>query len=744
MTTDATDALVIGGSGLLGQALLQVLQREGWSAQGAAQSSLPGMFPLEREDPEAGARLIQRLSPRVVFLADRLMDGAAAAATHPSDDGPSLPRLLEAGRRSGARVVLYSSDMVFDGSGGPYAEEDVPAPTSVGGKALYEAEQALRSLLPETSLILRTSMPFGWGRGSRNLAMQVWESLQAGDSLRVASDQWGNPTYVEYLAEASVRLVQMDIGGIVHVAGRDRMVAADLARSLAKSMALNPDLIVPAPAREVSGEDGGPLNSGLKMVRLEQLLRTEPMTLSEFLSRFRRQWRADTHVTYAAQTLSDEASKLKNEIFEKVRRYYAVAHQPRTFVPFKSRVNYAGRVFGAEEIVNLVDSALDFWLTLGPYGERFEQHMKRFFGARDFLSVNSGSTANLLAVMTMMSSQLKRPLRPGDEVITAAVGFPTTLAPIVHGGLIPVFVDAEVGTYNINPSLIEAAVSKNTRAIMIAHTLGNPCDMDVIVDVAKRHDLYLIEDCCDALGGTFQGRLVGTFGDLATLSFYPAHQITMGEGGGVVVNRPWLSRTARSIRDWGRDCWCAPGESNTCGKRFGWQLGELPRGYDHKYTYSNLGYNFKPTDMQAAIGVAQADRLDQFVSERRRNFERLYEGLAPYQDALVLPTRDPRADPSWFGFPITVKQEGLRGRLVQWLENSNIETREVFGGNLLRQPAFQHINARIHGSLHESDRIMRDTFFIGVYPGLTEDMVDFMLDVFRSYFKQSPAGSARP
>ncbi|MBM4134681.1 MAG: lipopolysaccharide biosynthesis protein RfbH [Nitrospira sp.] len=507
-------------------------------------------------------------------------------------------------------------------------------------------------------------------------------------------------------------------------------------------MALDAALIVPAPAH-AHGANGDVFQGGLKTGRLTQLLGTEPLTLPESLSRFRRRWRADTIITYAARPLSDEADKLKKEILEKVQHYYAAVHRPKPFVPYKTRIQYAGRVFGAEEMVNLVDSALDFWLTLGPYGERFEQHMKRFFGARDFLLVNSGSTANLLAVMTLCSSQLKRPLRPGDEVITTPVGFPTTLAPIVHGGLIPMFVDAEVGTYNINPHLIEAAVSDKTRAIVIAHTLGNPCDMEIIADIARRYELYLVEDCCDALGGTFRDQLVGTFGDLATLSFYPAHQITMGEGGGVVVNRPWLSRIARSVRDWGRDCWCGPGESNTCGKRFGWRLGGLPQGYDHKYIYSNLGYNFKPTDMQAAIGVAQAERVHDFVARRRRNFQRLYDGLAPYQDKLILPTVDPRANPSWFGFPITVKDEGAREPLVHWLENANIETREIFGGNLLHQPAFQHIPARIHGDLRESDRIMRNTFFIGVYPGLTAEMVDFVLDVFRSYFKRGAAGSVQ-
>lgn len=438
-----------------------------------------------------------------------------------------------------------------------------------------------------------------------------------------------------------------------------------------------------------------------------------------------------------------DPKKLKEEILEKVADYYRLVHGPKEFTPGQSKVHYAGRVFGPEEMTNLVDSALDFWLTLGPYGDKFEKRMRDSFGARDFLCVNSGSTANLLAVMTLMSPQIQNPLKAGDEVITCAVGFPTTLAPIVHCGLVPVFVDAEIGTYNINPKLIERAVSPKTRAIMIAHTLGVPCDMDAITEIVRRHNLYLIEDCCDALGGTFQGKKLGTFGELATLSFYPAHQITMGEGGGLVVNKTALSKPARSIRDWGRDCWCVPGESNTCGKRFDWELGGLPKGYDHKYIYSHIGYNFKPTDLQAAVGLAQLDRLEDFVAKRRRNFGLLYEGLKPFEEFLILPTRDPRANPCWFGFALTVKEDSSRGELVTHLENAKIETRSVFGGNLLRQPAFQSIPHRTAGTLEQADKIMRDTFFIGVYPGLTEEMIGYVLETVEAFFKSRVSGTLK-
>ena len=340
-------------------------------------------------------------------------------------------------------------------------------------------------------------------------------------------------------------------------------------------------------------------------------------------------------------------------------------------------------------------------------------------------------------MMTLMSPQLPQPLRPGDEVITPAVTFPTTLAPIVQSGLIPVFVDCEIGTYNVDPALLADAIGPRTRALVIPHTLGNPFALDVVTELAREHDLYLVEDSCDALGATFDGQRVGTFGDLASLSFYPAHQMTMGEGGAVLVNHARYQRIVRSVRDWGRDCWCAPGESNTCARRFGWHLGDLPSGYDHKYIYSHIGYNLKPTDLQAAIGLAQLQRVPDFVDLRRRNFAMLYDGLRAFEDRLILPVSDPRAEASWFGFPITVRDGVSRQSLVRWLETGNIETRSVFGGNILRQPGYQSIDHRVVGTLDRSDQIMRDTFFIGVHPGLSADMLAYVIERVSAFFASS-------
>lgn len=447
--------------------------------------------------------------------------------------------------------------------------------------------------------------------------------------------------------------------------------------------------------------------------------------------------------------MASKKDELKTQILALVEEYYKEVHEPKApFEPGKSKVNYAGRVYDEKEMVNLVDSALDYWLTAGPYSTKFEQGMKDLFKAREFLLVNAGSSANLLLIATLCAQELDNflgdadppRLRPGDEVITPAVTFPTTLAPIIQNQLVPLFVDCEIGTYNVDPKLIEPAIGPKTRAIFIPHTLGNPCDMAMIMDVAKRHNLWVLEDSCDALGATFDGQLVGTFGAMASLSFYPAHHITMGEGGGVVVNHPRLQRTAKSLRDWGRDCWCDPGVNNTCGKRFGWKLGGLPFGYDHKYIYSNIGYNLKATDLQAAIGVAQLDKIPDIVEARRKNFWMLHEGLKPLEEYLILPVVDPRANPSPFGFAVTVRDGVDRSELVQFLEAEKIETRQLFGGNILRQPAFINTEHRTYGDLHNSDTIMKNTLFVGVFPRLTEPMLEHIIKSFGQFFKtKSPA-----
>jgi CDP-6-deoxy-D-xylo-4-hexulose-3-dehydrase len=432
----------------------------------------------------------------------------------------------------------------------------------------------------------------------------------------------------------------------------------------------------------------------------------------------------------------DDAATTRDEILALVSRYYRERHAPSPFDPSHDPVRYAGRVFGEEELRSLVDSSLDFYLTASRFTEEFEAGMADYLGLSDALFVNSGSSANLVALTTLTSPKLgPRRLKPGDEVITVAAGFPSTVAPIVQNGLVPVFVDVRLGDYNADPDQLRAAVSPRTRAIMLAHTLGVPFELDVVMELVEEHELWLVEDNCDALASRFRGRLTGTFGHLATSSFYPAHHITTGEGGMVVTDDDELARIARSIRDWGRDCYCAGGENNTCGKRFGQQFGSLPHGYDHKYVYSHLGYNLKATDMQAAIGCAQLARLDGFVAARKRNHARLLEGLRPYEDRLLLPVTPPHTDPSWFCFVITVRDDAgfTRNELTAFLEANRIETRTLFSGNLLRHPAFETIERRVIGDLANTDAVMNRTFFVGVYPGIDDARMDYVIDAFRRF-----------
>jgi CDP-6-deoxy-D-xylo-4-hexulose-3-dehydrase len=437
-------------------------------------------------------------------------------------------------------------------------------------------------------------------------------------------------------------------------------------------------------------------------------------------------------------TTSDELNALREQILALSERYAELKHGPQPFQPGVSAVPPAGKVLGAPEMRNLVDSCLDFWLTTGRFNTAFEARLGKVAGVMQALTTNSGSSANLLAMTALTSHILRdKALVPGDEVITCATGFPTTVNPTLQNGLVPVFLDVELGTYNMDVTRLEEALSPRTRAIMIAHTLGNPFDLGAIKAFADKHDLFLIEDCCDALGATYDGKKVGTFGTLGTLSFYPAHHITMGEGGAVLCNRMIFKRIVESIRDWGRDCYCEPGKDNTCKRRFDWKLGDLPRGYDHKYTYSHLGYNLKITDMQAAVGLAQLDRLDDFVAARRANWQYLHDGLRDLEDILLLPRATANSDPSWFGFCITLRPEAPFDRedLVRYLnDDRKIGTRLLFGGNLLRQPYMKGRNCRTVGPLDNSDVVMNRTFWIGVYPGLGQAHLDYVIEALHTYF----------
>jgi CDP-6-deoxy-D-xylo-4-hexulose-3-dehydrase len=424
----------------------------------------------------------------------------------------------------------------------------------------------------------------------------------------------------------------------------------------------------------------------------------------------------------------------REEILQLVARHHAEAFPPKEFIPGKTPVPVTGKYFGPEEILALVDSSLDFWLTTGRYAEQFERKLAKRVGVRHAVFCNSGSSANLLAFSALTSHLLgKRALKPGDEVISIAVGFPTTVNPIIQNNCIPVFVDVELGTYDIDVSKLAGALSEKTKAIFVAHTLGNPFNLRAVRNFCDEHKLWLIEDMCDALGATYEGENVGTFGDLATLSFYPAHHITTGEGGAVLTKRPLLKKIVESFRDWGRDCWCEPGHDDTCKKRFGHQLGELPFGFDHKFTYSHIGYNLKATDMQAAVGLRQLDRLDFFISRRRHNWN-LLSSLLRDCEWLILPRATENSDPSWFGFAITLKKDApvTVREMTTRLNELGIGTRQLFGGNLVRQPAYSKANFRVYGELTNTDIVMNQTFWIGVWPGLTDEMLVFVADTIKS------------
>ena len=434
-----------------------------------------------------------------------------------------------------------------------------------------------------------------------------------------------------------------------------------------------------------------------------------------------------------------DSSDLRQTILEQIAEYYRIAHADRPFIRGESRVQYAGRVYDEQEMVNMVSSVLDFWLTAGPWAQQFEDRLGEFLGVREVIPVNSGSSANLVAVTTLCSSQLPNPLRPDDEVIVPATSFPTTVNPIIQNRLLPVFVDSCYGDLNLDVAQLEEAISPRTRALMFAHTLGNPPNMDEVMAFVQKHDLYLIEDACDALGSRWNGQMLGTFGIMGTLSCYPAHHITMGEGGAVYTNRPKIAKIARAVRDWGRDCWCGYDSpvNGKCGIRFDREVPGIPGYYDHRYFYTEIGYNLKLTDPQAAMGVAQIAKLADFIARRKANFNYLYEQLQPYRSFFHFPTWHELADVSWFAFPLVVRQDApfMRHEITRYLENHKVETRLIFAGNIMRQPAYQAISHRVVGSLPVADDIMRGGFFVGVYPGLDQPRLDYVVEQFQSFLQ---------
>ena len=444
-------------------------------------------------------------------------------------------------------------------------------------------------------------------------------------------------------------------------------------------------------------------------------------------------------LTNSSLDVTQKGKQLREKILELISEYHEISHNNNKFVPGKTIVPVSGKVYDDYDLQMLASSSLDFWLTSGRFNDAFENELGKFLKMNYVLTTNSGSSANLLALTALTSNQFENSaLQEGDEVISVAAGFPTTINPILQNNLTPVFVDVEIPTYVIDSKLIEKAITDKTKAIMIAHTLGNCFDVKKISKIAKENNLWLIEDCCDALGSTFNNQHVGSFGDVSTCSFYPAHHITMGEGGAVFTNNSQINRIVESLRDWGRDCFCAPGKNNTCGKRFEWKLGELPEGYDHKYTYSNLGYNLKITDMQAAVGLAQIKHLPEFIKKRKENFIFLKNALSELNEHIILPEATKNSEPSWFGFPITIRENELykKEELILFLSKSLIDTRPLFAGNITKQPYMKNYKFKLASGLQNTDLIMNNSFWIGVYPGLTKEMLNYIVTKFKEFFKK--------
>lgn len=721
--------MIIGASGFLGNALFHDFAEIHEVFGTYCHTPTHGLFFLDITDKASVERVLSTVQPDIVLqpAAQPWVDFCEQQpdASYKINVQGAL-HIIDWCSRHQKRYLFLSTDYVFDGAHGPYKEDASCNPLNVYGKHKLLVEEAIQKILGNLGLIVRTTTVYGWESAGKNFVAKFIKTLQERKPFSVPDDQWATPTHVQDLSSAILALVETQKSGIYHAAGPEYLSRLAFAEIVAEVFGLQKQLIQGISTSAMKQPAKRPLKGGLQTDKIRQELGIVFLTPREALTKMSEQ-------------KNYTIPQLKKTIFSHVKKFYKEAHALQPFVSGKTAVPYAGRVYDEKEILHAVDASLDFWLTLGKWDQQFCKKFSQLLGVRYALLVNSGSSANLLAMTALCSPLLKeKQLKPGDEVITLAAGFPTTVNPIIINNLVPVFVDIELGTYGLTLKRVKEAMSDKTKAIFVAHTLGMPYELDTIVAFAKEHNLYVIEDCCDALGSTYQEKLVGTFGDIATFSFYPAHHITMGEGGAVVTSNPLLKRILESLRDWGRDCWCAPGAANTCGKRFGWKLGTLPEGYDHKYIYSHIGYNLKPIDVQAAIGVAQLEKLLEFVAARKRNFALLHQHFQKYQDYLLLPEKHPDAEPAWFGYLITVKENPFftKKDLVLYLENHKIATRGLFGGNLLRQPAYQDIKHRVVSDLKNTDLIMNNAFFIGVYPGLTEEHIAYVNKTVDDFFRE--------
>ncbi len=725
--------LVTGSSGFIGKNLVSTLLK---SHEVAGLSSSFGRwtdFAVDISDNKQVAEALDIFKPDVIVncAAFSNVDGCETdqkKAMAVNVEGTA--NLCQWASKASVKFVQISTDYVYSGeSGSVYTEESPTKPLNVYAKTKLLAEEEASKVKNHT--ILRTTSVYGFDPAGKNFLMQL---LDAKKKRKIPTDQINNPTDVQLLCQYVAAVVDKDIRGTFLATGPETLDRYSFAQKIIKVFDLEPLLFAAAKTSKLGQKAKRPLNLTTSSKKLQKLTGIVPLGIDESLQRVK------------AEMTSTEG--IEKAIFAQVESYYSAKFSGRKFKLGEQYINAANKVFDSDELTNGVRAVLDCWWTEGRFALEFEKKLSAFLGVKHVALTNSGSSSNLIALSSLTSHLLKeRALKPGDEVITVAAGFPTTVNPIIQLGLVPVFVDVDLDTLNIDSQLVENAISPKTKAIMVAHTLGNPFDLDAIMAIAKKHKLWVIEDSCDALGAEWDGRKVGSIADIATFSFYPAHQMTMGEGGAIATSNPLLYQIICSVRDWGRDCWCKPGKDNTCGARFTQQHGKLPFGFDHKYVYSHLGYNLKLTDMQVAIGLAQLKKLPRFVKARRSNKKRLLDALGKYSKYFLFQKPLAKANPSWFGFTITLK-EGCpfsRVDLVKFLDSKKINTRPVFGGNLTRQPYFENVKYRAVGGLSNTDYVMENTFWISCDPSLTDEKVGYITGAFDEFIsKHSKAAIGKP
>lgn len=635
-----------------------------------------------------------------------------------SVDVTSIENLADWCRTNNKKLIFLSSDYVYEGTSNNYDEESETRPVNFYGQLKLESEKIVKRV--ENHTILRPTVIFG-ANDDKNFLGQM---IKSNGNMRVPLDQISNPTDIKVLVDYIIGVIEKDIKGVYVATGLESINRYEFGKKIARVFGLTGNLQA-VKTSEMGQLARRPLNCGTNSTRLREILNYNAPSLEESLKRIKE----------------EETERIKKEIMQKVEEFYKLRFANSIFEPGKTTVHNSGKMFDSRELVNGVEAVLDGWWTEGRFSQEFARKLSEYTGINYFILTNSGSSANLLALACLASQELEeRRLKKGDEVITIASAFPTTIAPIVQIGCVPVFVDIEnieSGQYNIDVEMLEKARSDKTKAIIIAHTLGNPFNLDKIVEFTRKYNLWLVEDCCDALGSRYRNKHVGSFGDVASFSFYPAHHITTGEGGAVATSNPVLKKIINSLRNWGRDCWCDTGKDNTCGRRFSMQFGELPFGYDHKNVYTRLGYNLKSTDLQASIGLAQFEKLEEFVKKRKENFEFLHKRLEKYSNKIILPESLQEASPSWFGFLISVRENAgfTRQQLIDFLQSRKVELRALFAGNITKHPCLKNVDYRIVGSLENTDSTMNNSFWIGVQPNITEEKREYLVSVFDEFFR---------